>query len=80
MPQPKTQGPVPYTTARRIFDNLEQAKLNHRKTPYRVEGRETFNERDITSNAQEQPAQPALENEAQPADSYRAAHLDALEL
>lgn len=78
--QPKTQVPVPYNTARRIFDNLEQAKLNHRKTPYMVEGRETFTERGATSNAEDQPLQPARENEAQPADSYRAAHLDALEL
>lgn len=78
--QPKTQVPVPYATARRIFDNLEQAKLNHRKTPYRVEGRETFNERGTISNAENQPAQPAPASEAQPADSYRAAHLDALEL
>jgi hypothetical protein len=78
--QPKTQFPVPYATARRIFDNLEQAKLNHRKTPYRVEGRETFNERRTTSNAPDRPERPAPESEAQPADSYRAPHLDALEL
>jgi hypothetical protein len=78
--QPKTQFPVPYATARRIFDNLEQAKLNHHKTPYRVEERETFNERGATSNAEDQPTQPAPAREAQPADSYRAAHLDALEL
>lgn len=78
--QPKTQVPVPYATARRIFDNLEQAKLNHRKTPYRVEGRETFRERGATSNAEDQPSQPAQVGEAQSADSYRAAHLDALEL
>jgi hypothetical protein len=79
VPQPKTQFPVPYATARRVFDNLEQAKLNHPKTPYRVEGRETFNERGATSNAEDQPAQPAPTSEGQPADSYRAAHLDALE-
>jgi hypothetical protein len=78
--QPKTQVPVPYSTARRIFDNLEQAKLNHRKTPYRVEGRETFKERRAASDAQDRPAHPAPESDAQPADSYRAAHLDALEL
>src|SRR5215207_6244647 len=39
--QPKTPRPVPYRTARYIFDNLEASKLNHRRTPYRVASRET---------------------------------------
>lgn len=39
--QPKTPKPVPLRTARYIFDNLEAAKLNHRRTPYRVGSRET---------------------------------------
>src|ERR671938_658349 len=39
--QPKTPRPVPYRTARYIFDNLEASKLNHRRTPYRIASRET---------------------------------------
>src|ERR1041384_2329746 len=71
-PQPKTQFPVPYATACRIFDNLEHAKLNHRKTPYRLAGRETFNKPSPTAKTDEQPSQPA--------QAYQANHLDALEL
>ncbi len=40
--QPKTLKPVPLRTARYVFDNLEAAKLNHRRTPYRVASRERF--------------------------------------
>ena len=80
VPQPKTQFPVPYATARRIFDNLEQAKLNHRKTPYRLAGRETFNGQSPGGNPDDHPAQPAQAREGQPTDAYQANHLDALEL
>lgn len=38
--QPKTERAVPYRTARYIFDNLEAAKLNHRRTPYQISRRE----------------------------------------
>ena len=78
--QPKTQFPVPYATARRIFDNLEQAKLNHRKTPYRLAGRETFNQPRSSENTDNQPSQPKHTPEEQPTEAYQANHLDALEL
>jgi hypothetical protein len=80
VPQPKTQFPVPYATARRIFDNLEQAKLNHRKTPYRIAGRETFNRLSPVVNTVERPSPPAHAPEEQAAETYQAGHLDALEL
>jgi hypothetical protein len=80
VPQPKTQFPVPYVTARRIFDNLEQAKLNHRKTPYRLAGRETFNQPSPTVNRDDQPSQPTPAPKEQPTEAYQANHLDALEL
>lgn len=77
--QSKTPHPVPYRTVRYIFDNLEAAKLNHRRTPYRVAGRETG-----TAIAQGQPAQTVKQNtiEEQPsmlAEKYQATWLDALE-
>ena len=78
--QPKTQFPVPYATARRIFDNLEHAKLNHRKTPYRLSGRETFNRPSAASNADAQPPSHTCAPKEQSAETYQASHLDALEL
>ena len=80
VPQPKTQFPVPYATARRIFDNLEQAKLNHRKTPYRIAGRETFNQPTSGANTDEPSVQPTQARKEQPTEAYQANHLDALEL
>jgi hypothetical protein len=80
VPQPKTQFPVPYASARRIFDNLEHAKLNHRKTPYRIAGRETFNKSSSSANTGDQPSQPIHTPKEQPTESYQANHLDALEL
>jgi len=80
VPQPKTQFPVPYASARRIFDNLEHAKLNHRKTPYRIAGRETFNKPSSSANTDDQPSQPTHTPTEQPSESYQANHLDALEL
>lgn len=78
--QPKTQFPVPYSTARRIFDNLEQAKLSHRKTPYRLSGRETFKRPSPAANTDTQPPSPTPAPKEQPAETYQASHLDALEL
>ena len=49
--QPKTRTLVPYAMAHRIFDQLEQAKLNHRKTPYHIEDWETFNLKPINNEA-----------------------------
>lgn len=79
VPQPKTQFPVPYASARRIFDNLERAKLNHRKTPYQFAGRETFNQPSSTADATVRSSPPPAPKE-QPAEAYQADHLDALEL
>ena len=77
--QPKTQFPVPYATARRIFNNLEQAKLNHRKTPYRLAGRETL-DNPSSSNNMDNHTSPTNTTRAQPTEAYQANHLDALEL
>lgn len=77
--QPKTRIPVPFATARRIFDQLEQAKLYHRKTPYKIATRETFtvsNDVNINKSATKAETQP----QAKAADVYEANHLDALEL
>lgn len=38
-PQPKTEHPVFYNMARRLFDELERSKLNHRRTPYTIRDR-----------------------------------------
>lgn len=74
--QPKTQRGVPFVTARRIFDQLVHAKLNHRRTPYQFDGRETFDhapaQSAVTPAKQDAPPQAAA--------GYRAGHLDALEL
>ncbi|MFL6229185.1 MAG: hypothetical protein ACJ741_10430 [Pyrinomonadaceae bacterium] len=78
--QPKTQFPVHYAAARRIFDNLEHAKMNHRKTPYRLAGRETFNQQSPAANTEDQLSQPTNKPKEQPAETYQANHLDALEL
>ena len=79
VPQPKTQYPVPYATARRIFDNLERTKLSHRKTPYRLSGRETFNRPSPVANTAEATPLPAPTPNEQPTEAYQADRLDALE-
>lgn len=82
--QIKTPRPVPYRTARYIFDNLEASKLNHRRTPYQISKRETATE---TNNAQ--PKQESKSNVGLPkptvltseeSRTYQAEFLDALEL
>lgn len=84
--QPKTRIPVPYATARRIFDQLEQAKLCHRKTPYKIAERETFTSANNNLNAKNnmntnKPAVTApTQSQEQTMDAYKAVHLDALEL
>lgn len=76
--QPKTRASVPYATARRIFDQLEQAKLNHRKTPYRIADRRIFQAEQNTADSicREEPSSPAQPQ----SDGYQANHLDALEI
>ncbi len=79
--QSKTPKPVPYRTARYIFDNLEAAKLNHRKTPYRVASRETAaNVTDVQRNGEtaDHKISERQEAERQP-QGYAAPFLDALE-
>ncbi|MCP9496824.1 MAG: hypothetical protein MSG64_20495 [Pyrinomonadaceae bacterium MAG19_C2-C3] len=39
-PQPKTPLPVSYRTARDIFDKLQNTKLCHPRTPYRIVDRD----------------------------------------
>lgn len=78
--QPKTRIPVPFATARRIFDQLEQAKLCHRKTPYKLLTRETFTSSD---NSRANKPVANIENahsQEKATDAYEATHLDALEL
>lgn len=77
--QPKTRHPVPLATARRIFHQLEQAKLNHPRTPYQLSGRQTFPL--ATNNLTPDPplvvSAPASAAKNVP---YQASRLDALEL
>lgn len=79
--QSKTPKPVPYRTARYIFDNLEAAKLNHRKTPYRVASRERLDApvSPASVNASLPPATPPPAESDLPAGTYSATHLEALE-
>ncbi len=80
--QVKTPRPVPYRTARYIFDNLEAAKLNHRRTPYHVASRETLAEpKNVTPN-DSTPSRESSENSsaAEGGEAYAAQFLDALEL
>lgn len=74
--QSKTPCPVPYRTARYIFDNLEAAKLNHRRTPYRVASRES-----ISATPQEQATARNYGEELQNTreENYQATRIDALE-
>ncbi len=79
--QSKTLKPVPYRTARYIFDNLEAAKLNHRRTPYTGTSRERFDAPGTPADASTsspQETSPHTENES-PASAYSATHLEALE-
>jgi hypothetical protein len=77
--QPKTPRPVPYRTARYIFDNLEASKLNHRRTPYRVASREipaSANEKTAAADTTGRHAESRKEEQQE----YAARFLDALEL
>ena len=79
--QPKTPRPVPYRTARYIFDNLEAAKLNHRRTPYRVASRETpasVSEKSPVADITGRQTGNKIEEEQR--QGYAARFLDAIEL
>lgn len=77
--QSKTPLPVPYRTARYIFDNLEAAKLNHRRTPYRVASRETDKTSVQNSMTRNDKQDFNGEQPLTPNDHYQATWLDALE-
>ena len=78
--QSKTPKPVPYRAARYIFDNLEAAKLNHRRTPYRVASRERFDSAaNSAASASLPPATPPPAENESPSGTYSATHLEALE-
>ena len=84
--QPKTSAPVSLTEARRIFNGLERAKLNHPKTPYKVSDRQTdttpagAKQKEGASATATATAAEAETSAPQPSgDGYRASHLDALE-
>src|SRR4051812_38324467 len=77
--QPKTPRPVPYRTARYIFDNLEAPKLNPRRTPYHVASRETpASANEKTCAADTKCRQAEIKKEEQ--QEYAARFLDVIEL
>ena len=82
MPQPKTPVPVSLNTARHIFNNVEQSKLNHRRTPYQVAERSSPSTNPLPAN--EKPTlnpQRALESTGDKSeDQYEPSFLDALEI
>ena len=88
-PQSKTRQPVPYRTARHIFEELLYAKLNHRKTPYQIARREAGEAtgfRDASNSANStmkvephDERQQEPEPSAAPDGAYVASHLEALE-
>ncbi|MGI8567320.1 MAG: hypothetical protein ACR2LZ_12655 [Pyrinomonadaceae bacterium] len=79
--QSKTPKPVPYRTARYIFDNLEATKLNHRKTPYRVASRETpAKVNEVTSSNEVATHRTTGKQASDQQQDYAAQFLDALEL
>src|SRR5215210_7145848 len=77
--QPKTPRPVPYRTARYIFDNLEASKLNHRTTPYSVSSRETPTSANEKTGLADTTGRQA-ENKKEEQQGYAARFLDAIEL
>lgn len=78
--QSKTRFAVPYATARRIFDQLEQAKIYHRNTPYKIAGRETFTNSNNVSVNKSAAKADGTQSQEKVTDAYEATHLDALEL
>lgn len=80
--QPKTPVPVSLNTARHIFNNLEQSKLNHRTTPYQVTERSSPSTNPLPVN--EKPT--LVSNNAGESsigkreDLYEPNFLDALEI
>lgn len=83
--QPKTFTPVTLAEARRIFKGLEQAKLNHPKTPYKIAERQTNAPPEAKPKEGASRIVPDAGREVEPPApqpspaGYRANHLDALE-
>lgn len=81
--QPKTATPVTLTEARRIFNQLESAKLNHPKTPYKIAERQTTTTAGAKQKETKSPSVSSASEQAETAqqqpEGYRANHLDALE-
>jgi hypothetical protein len=83
--QPKTATPVTLTEARRIFNELESAKLNHPKTPYKIAERQTTTTAGAKQKEAKSPSVSSAGEKAETAqqqpspEGYRANHLDALE-
>ena len=83
--QPKTSTPVTLTEARRIFNQLESAKINHPKTPYKIAERQTTTtagakQKEAKSLSVSSAGEQAETTQQQPSpEGYRANHLDALE-
>lgn len=82
VPQPKTPVPVSLNTARSIFNNLEQSKLNHSKTPYQVAERSSPSTNPLP--AREKPTlnshKPVDSLDSKREDQYEPSFLDALEI
>lgn len=60
IPRKQTDSPVSYAEAKRIFDDLERDKRNHRKTPYTV----------VERNAASAVATPAPSNSSSSTTTY----------
>lgn len=82
VPQHKTPVPVSMNTARHIFNNLEQSKLNHRQTPYQVAERSSpsTNPPSVNEKPALSPNQPVESPEHKREDQYEPSFLDALEI
>ena len=82
MPQPKTPVPVSLNTARHIFNNLEQSKLNHRQTPYQVAERSSPSTNPLPANEKPtfNPKKAAESPISKREDQYEPSFLDALEI
>ena len=82
VPQPKTPVPVSLNTARQIFNNLEQSKLNHRKTPYRIAERSSpsTNPLPVSEKPTSSPTKVVEPPAGKGEDQYEPRFLDALEI
>jgi hypothetical protein len=82
VPQPKTPVPVSLNTARHIFNNLEQSKLNHRQTPYQIAERSSPSTNPLPANEKPTLSPDKVEESrgGKSEDLYEPSFLDALEI